>query len=55
MKKTYVSPSIQTEQVEIGVFGCTYGGGSGGWDGGWDGGHHHHRHGWGWWPFGGGQ
>lgn len=25
MKKAYVSPSIKTEQVEIGVFGC-YGG-----------------------------
>lgn len=30
MKKTYVSPSIQTEQVEIGVFGCSYGGNGGG-------------------------
>ncbi len=30
MKKAYVSPSIKTEMIEVGVFGCHYGGYSGG-------------------------
>lgn len=29
MKKSYVSPSIKTEMIEIGVFGCYGGGGEG--------------------------